>query len=74
MTILVGEGLDYEISRYGDEMIDIKSDSQAALPDSLTPPVYVMIGQLLGLFKSLHSVLNPIHRARPELFIEWFKE
>jgi len=59
MTILVGEGLDDEISRYGDEMIDIKSDSQAALPDSLTPPVYVMIGQLLGLFKSLHLGFKP---------------
>ncbi|OQA54979.1 MAG: putative tagatose-6-phosphate ketose/aldose isomerase [Candidatus Atribacteria bacterium ADurb.Bin276] len=59
MTILIGEGLDDEISRYGDEMIDIKSDSQAALPDSLTPPVYVMIGQLLGLFKSLHLGFKP---------------
>jgi len=59
MTILIGEGLDDEISRYGDEVIKIKSDSQPALPDSLTPPVYVIIGQLLGLFKSLHLGFKP---------------
>jgi len=59
MTILVGQAIDYEVGRFGDEVIEINLNSQSMLPDALTPPVYVMIGQLLGLFKSLHLGFKP---------------
>ena len=59
MTILIGEMLDEEIHRYGDEVIDIGVDSQPVLPDSLTPPIYVIFGQLLGFFKSLQLGFKP---------------
>ena len=29
------------------------------VPDDLIPPVYVIVGQLLGLFTSLHQGLHP---------------
>ena len=59
MTILIGQALDDEVRRYGDEVIDISVDSQPVLPDALTPPVYVIFGQLLGLFKSLQLGFRP---------------
>ncbi|NLJ49151.1 MAG: SIS domain-containing protein [Candidatus Atribacteria bacterium] len=85
MTILVGQAIEHEIRRFGDEVIDISINSQSILSDVLTPPVYVIIGQLLGLFKSLHLGFKPdspsttgvIHRVvqgvkvyDPKLFAE----
>jgi len=85
MTILIGEMLDDEIRRYGDEIIDIGVDSQPVLPDFLTPPIYVIFGQLLGFLKSLQLGYKPdspstngvIHRVvqgvkiyDPKVFVE----
>jgi tagatose-6-phosphate ketose/aldose isomerase len=42
-----------------DYLVEYGPDGDASLPDELTPPVYVMAGQLLGLFTSLRLGLSP---------------
>ncbi|MFW6180483.1 MAG: SIS domain-containing protein [Spirochaetota bacterium] len=42
-----------------DYLAEYAPDGSPALPDELTPPVYVMAGQLLGLFTALRLGLSP---------------
>jgi len=58
-TVIIGESIDGEIRTLSDEVIDISRSSHPMIPDTLTPPVYVIFGQLLGLFKSLQLGLKP---------------
>ena len=42
-----------------DTVIECAPAGAAEVPDALAPPAYVIAGQLLGLFTSLHLGLSP---------------
>ncbi len=52
-------GLDEELKRYVDYVIDISDCGNYMIQDSCRPIVDVIVGQLLGLFKSLNLGLKP---------------
>jgi len=56
--LTVAHAIPDEIQGLSDYTIEYGSDAEA-VPDDLIPPVYIIVGQLLGLFASLRLGLRP---------------
>jgi tagatose-6-phosphate ketose/aldose isomerase len=60
MAVLVCTSrINEKIREVSDFTLEFDSEGSLNLDDDLTPPVYVIAGQLLGLFKSLSLGLTP---------------
>jgi tagatose-6-phosphate ketose/aldose isomerase len=51
--LVVCDSIDDEISGLADYIIDYDPDRSRNIDDDLLPPVFIIVGQLLGLFKSI---------------------
>jgi tagatose-6-phosphate ketose/aldose isomerase len=58
-TLACGQRLDGSILKLTDYAVDFDPEGRLEVPDDLLPPVQVILGQLLGLFKSLNLGLKP---------------
>ncbi|MFW6137678.1 MAG: SIS domain-containing protein [Spirochaetota bacterium] len=58
-VVACGADLDRNIKALARYCIDFDSHTRLDLPDELTPPINVIAGQLLGVFKSINLNLKP---------------
>jgi tagatose-6-phosphate ketose/aldose isomerase len=54
-----GNKIDGALKKLSDFTIEFDPDDKLNIPDDLTPPILVIIGQLLGMFKSLDLGFKP---------------
>jgi tagatose-6-phosphate ketose/aldose isomerase len=59
VVLVCGSAIDESILSLSDCAIDYDPDGDLDIPDDLLPPVQVILGQLLGLFKSLTLGFKP---------------
>jgi len=58
-TLICTQRADKEIKKLSDYTLEYDPEEKLFLPDSLTPPVYIIMGQVLGMFKSISLRLKP---------------
>jgi tagatose-6-phosphate ketose/aldose isomerase len=58
-VLVCGSAIDDPIRDLSDYAVDYDPDGDLDIPDDLLPPVQVILGQLLGLFKSLSLGYKP---------------
>jgi len=58
-TLVCTSKAEKELKNLSDYTLDYDPEGQLLLPDSLTPPVYIIMGQMLGMFKSLALGVKP---------------
>jgi tagatose-6-phosphate ketose/aldose isomerase len=58
-VLVCGSKIDGAVKKLSDYAVEFDPDDKLNITDDLTPPILVIIGQLLGMFKSLDLGFKP---------------